>query len=131
MGGTMGVQRDIWKMYDNLEKGEYYIFAEVDWIDQVDLNDYALSVYGVEHAYLIRDDKNMFKRSEILQQTLTSCALKQLEGCKHTTYETLSEPNIHKYTQLLEEGYGFTLYDNQSKESTLNEKVNFTKFDGL
>ena len=54
-------------MYDHLEKGEYYIFAEVDWIEQVDLNDYSLSAYGVSHAYFIRDDKNVFKRSEILQ----------------------------------------------------------------
>ena len=31
----------------------------------------------------------------------------------------------------MEEGYGFTLYDNKSKESTLNEKVNYTTFEGL
>ena len=53
-------------MYDHLEKGEYYIFAEVDWIEQVDLNDYSLSAYGVSHAYFIRDDKNVFNCSSNL-----------------------------------------------------------------
>ena len=43
----MGVKRDIWKEYTHLKKGEYYVFAEIDWIDKVDLTEFSLNCYGV------------------------------------------------------------------------------------
>lgn len=58
----MGSQRDTWKYFGRLEKGDYYIYSEVDWNGLTEVNDFCLNGYGSGKAYFIRDDKNLFKR---------------------------------------------------------------------
>eukprot|EP00347_Sterkiella_histriomuscorum_P017724 403348238 len=131
MGGSMGQSRDNWKEYQKLKKGEYYVYAEIDWIDKVDITEFTLSAYGTGQAYFIRDDKMLYKKQDILAQIYLSCGLQELPGCKHTNYEQYQESEIHKYTQICEEGFGFVVYNNLSQDSTLTETITYSKFDGL
>lgn len=55
IGGTSGTNRDVWKEFKTLEKGDYFVFVEVDWIDGVDVSNYVLSSYGSCSAFFIRD----------------------------------------------------------------------------
>ena len=44
--GKMGMDRDIWEEYENLEPGEYYMFVEFDWPDNVQHTEFSVSCYG-------------------------------------------------------------------------------------
>ena len=44
--GKMGQDRDTWEEYENLEPGEYYVYVEFDWPDNVQHTEFCLSCYG-------------------------------------------------------------------------------------
>ena len=46
MNGKMGQDRDTWEEYENLEAGEYYMFVEFDWPDNVQHTEFCISCYG-------------------------------------------------------------------------------------
>ena len=54
-----------------------------------------------------------------------------LEGVTVQDFKDKGAEEIKKYKSFGEEGYGFIHIDNQAKEATFNEKVNFTTFTGL
>jgi hypothetical protein len=42
----MGCNRDIWKEFKGLDKGEYFVFIEIDWIDSTNITDFCVCAYG-------------------------------------------------------------------------------------
>lgn len=46
MGGAMGDNRDTWKEYLNLPKGEYFVFVEFDWHEKANMFEFCLTGYG-------------------------------------------------------------------------------------
>ena len=58
-----------------MPKGEYYVFAEVDWNDKVEQTEFTISSYGASNAYFIRDEKCQFDKLEILNKLYSSLAL--------------------------------------------------------
>jgi len=60
--GKMGMDRDIWENYENLEEGEYYMYVEFDWPDNVQHTEFAVSCYGECQTYFLRDEKSLFNK---------------------------------------------------------------------
>jgi len=56
MGGAQGFNRDTWKEFLNLKKGEYYIFIEMDWEKNHGVFEMTLSAYGASQVYFLRDE---------------------------------------------------------------------------
>eukprot|EP00347_Sterkiella_histriomuscorum_P016663 403352333 len=131
IGGILGKERDMYKEYQMLKKGEYYIFAEIDWVDGAFTSEFTLSSYGTGQTFFLRDDSQLYSKQEILSQIFLNCALQQLPDCNYSNYEKDQEPNIHKYYQVCKEGYRYIVYNNLSQDSTLVECVTYLVFDGL
>lgn len=72
--GKMGMDRDIWENYDNLEAGEYYMYVEFDWPDNVQHTEFSVSCYGAAQSFFLRDEKALYNKEELLTQLMASCA---------------------------------------------------------
>ena len=72
--GKMGQDRDIWEEYENLEPGEYYMYVEFDWPDNVQHTEFSVSCYGAAQTYFLRDEKALFNRDELIRELMASCA---------------------------------------------------------
>ena len=74
---------------------------------------------------MIRDEKN--EHMTFLEEVYKSCAKK---NGKMDSYESFGAANCYKYTQMCNEGYGYTFFENFSTEATIKETVTY-KFEGL
>ena len=132
MNGKMGQDRDTWEEYENLEAGEYYMFVEFDWPDNVQHTEFCISCYGQAQTYFLRDEKSLYDKESLITQLMASCAVQEhpSEG-KKTTFEDQGAPDITKYFAMTEEGYGYVHIVNNEQEARFKEKIEYSKFEKL
>lgn len=70
----MGYDRDTWEEYENLEPGEYYMYVEFDWPDNVQHTEFSVSCYGASKAIFLRDEKSQWQKEELVRKLMASCA---------------------------------------------------------
>ena len=68
------MDRDIWEEYEDLEPGDYYMYVEFDWPDNVQHTEFCVSCYGKSKAIFLRDEKSLFNRQELITELMASCA---------------------------------------------------------
>ena len=132
MNGKMGQDRDTWEEYENLEAGEYYMYVEFDWPDNVQHTEFSISCYGQAQTFFLRDEKSLYDKDTLITQLMASCAVQEhpAEG-KKTTFDDQGAPDIVKYFAMTEEGYGYVHIVNNEAEARFKEKIEYSKFDKL
>ena len=75
----MGFYRDTWKEFPNLQKGDYYVFVEIDWLPTTTQYDFTLSSYGAQQVYFVRDESKMIAKEEIFGPVLVILKFKTLD----------------------------------------------------
>jgi len=116
---------------ENLDKGEYFVYVEMDWNKNTEDTEFCSTCYGASRTFYLRDEKSLFAKEHILRKLLASKAEQELDGTTVQDFEDKGAPEIKKYKAFGEEGYGFVHISNQSKEATFVEKVNYNTFNGL
>lgn len=130
--GTAGWERDTHLECPSLSQGEYYVYVELDWTENSQENEFAVTCYGSSQSAFLRDEKMLFTREMILENAYRSLALKQQnEIVTATDYAKQGQEKYKKYKAFTPEGFGFTIYKNESEGSTLKERVTFNRFKGL
>lgn len=130
--GKQGMDRDIWEEYEDLSPGEYYMFVEFDWPDNVQHTEFSVSCYGKSKAIFLRDEKSLYNKDDLIRELMGSCGELELapEG-KVTNFAEQGAPGITKYFAMTEEGYGYVHIVNNEQEAKYRENINYTKFDKL
>lgn len=123
MKGCSGWDREAHAQFDNLEKGEYYVYVEIDWNENTEDKDFCVTCYGASKTFYLRDEKSMFDKLDVLRKLYTSKAEQKLEGVTVSDHAAKGAPNILKYKAFGEEGYGFIYFVNNEKGATIKEKV--------
>ena len=72
--GKMGQDRDTWEEYEHLEQGDYYMFVEFDWPDNVQHTEFSVSCYGEAQSIFLRDEKGQYNKDELIRELMASCA---------------------------------------------------------
>jgi len=130
--GKQGMDRDIWEEYENLEPGEYYMFVEFDWPDNVQHTEFSVSCYGKSKAIFLRDEKSLYNKDDLVRELMGSCGeLELAPEAKVTNFAEQGAPGITKYFAMTEEGYGYVHIVNNEAEAKYRENINYTKFDKL
>lgn len=114
-----------------LEKGEYFVFIEIDWNESTEDTEFCATCYGASRTFYLRDEKTLFAKNDLLRMMLASKAEQLLDGATVQDFSDKGAPEIKKYKGFGEEGYGFIHVTNESKEATFTEKVNYKTFKGL
>ena len=65
--GKMGQDRDIWEEYEDLEPGEYYMYVEFDWPDNVQHTEFSVSCYGEASTIFLRDEKSLYDKTDLVR----------------------------------------------------------------
>lgn len=131
MKGVAGWDREAHCQFDNLPKGEYYVYAELDWQEQVEDTEFCFTCYGASRSFYLRDEKSLFEKGDFLRKVYASKAEQMLEGVTCTNFADKGAAEVKKYKAFGEEGYGFIYVVNGEKDATFKEKVNYTTFTGL
>ena len=126
-----GWDRETHITLDNLERGEYLVYIEMDWDETTEDLEFCSTCYGASRTFYLRDEKSLFPKFDFLRKTYASKALQNVEGVTVVDFANKGAPEIKKYKAFGEEGYGFIHFVNESKEATIKEKVNYTTFTGL
>ena len=121
--GKMGQEREIFEERI-FEPGDYLIFTELD--KNVTDSQTVISMYSNGNVTL--QELNIKKYPKILEDIYISCAKKQNEVFKFTND---GAPDCLKYSNTAAEGYTYIYIENNEKDTTLIENVNYTKFEGL
>ena len=129
--GVSGWDRETHVMVENLDKGEYLIYVEMDWNQNTEDQEFCVTCYGASRTFFMRDEKTLFDKNELLRKVMASKCSQNLEGVTIIDFASQGAPEIKKYKCFGEEGYGFFHFVNESKSATLKEKVSFTTFKGL
>lgn len=72
--GKMGYERDTWEEYENLEPGDYYMYVEFDWKDNVQHTEFCVSCYGATQAIFLRDERAQWNKDDLVRELMASCA---------------------------------------------------------
>ena len=120
--GKMTQDRDsfIEKIY---EPGEYLIYTELNIIN----TEIVVSTYSDSKIELEKVENKNFDK--ILEKICISLAKKNQS--KVYCYENEGAPNCFKYSDFCQIGYSYIYIENNEKDATLIENVNYTKFDGV
>jgi hypothetical protein len=129
--GDAGWNRDTHLECENLKKGEYYVYVELDWTEGSIENSFAVTCYGSSNSTFLRDEKMLYTKEMVLENSYRSMAFKEMEGVTKTDFSARNASEITKYKGFGNEGYGFIIYKNESNEASLREKVEFKNFTGL
>lgn len=131
VNGMSGWDRDSHIEFENLPRGEYYVYIEMDWAEKTEDTEFCVTCYGYSKTFFLRDEKSLFDKVGLLRLAYASKATQQLEGVTCVNYADKNAPLINKYKCFNDEGYGFIYIKNDEKESSFKEKVQYTKFEGL
>ena len=67
-----GWDRDTHMHLEHLTKGEYYLYAELDWQEDIEdkdkTNDFCLTCYGHSKSFFLRDEKTLFDKVDFLKK---------------------------------------------------------------
>lgn len=102
VAGTTGQERDTYIECESLEKGTYFVFAQMDWYafatpdpdsQFIAVNSYGAAPvkFGADKASRIADDK-LWTKVEVLKQTFISKSLKGAAGVDKTDYKENDPP---------------------------------------
>lgn len=100
-----------------LEKGEYFIYCETDWVGQP--LELVMNAYSSNE--LLLDEMELMDKDKLIKIVFASCA-KQI-GDKHD-YSAKMEPKCFLYTGTIE-SYTFYYYENLSPDSFFEELLEF------
>lgn len=131
MKGVSGWDRETHCQFDKLEKGEYFVYIEMDWNPDTEDTDFCATCYGSSRTFYLRDEKSLYDKNDLLRKAYSSKCEQMLEGVTVVDFKDRGAEEIKKYKCFQEEGYGFIHVVNGSKTATFKEKVNYTNFKGL
>ena len=134
--GMAGWDRDTHMHLQDLERGEYYVYSELDWPTTAaaqDFNtDYCLTCYGASKSFFLRDEKSLFDKVEFLKKVYAAKVERAVEfEIAELNFADKGAPEIRKYKNFGAEGYGFIYIKNESSSATFNEKCVFNTFKGI
>ncbi len=95
MGGVQKAERDVWKQFEDLPAGDYFVYVEIDWNGTYEMTDFCVSSYAEHQIYFVRDEKLDHGQLNLLTKAYASCATK---FGKHQTFEAQHAPDVHKYS---------------------------------
>lgn len=78
--GTSSFERETHHIFENLEKGEYYVYVEMDWNETTEDTDMCVTCYGASKSFFLRDEKNLFNKTDFLRKGYASKATQMIEG---------------------------------------------------
>lgn len=58
--GSSGYDRETHNQFDNLEKGEYFVYVEMDWNETTEDLEFCVTCYGASKTFFLRDEKSLF-----------------------------------------------------------------------
>jgi len=97
MQGGSGWDRESHLMFDNLPKGEYLIYVEIDWNKSTEDTDFCVSCYGASKSFYIRDEKSLYDKCNLLRKAYASKAKQMLPGVTVQNYADKGASKINKY----------------------------------
>ena len=113
--GISDWDRDTHCQIDDLPKGNYYVYSELDWPEGAKHFDYCVTCYGASKSYFLTDEKSLFSKEDFLRTVLSDKALQQPEGILVTDMSLKGAPAIKKYKGFTDEGYGFVYIVNEEE----------------
>ena len=135
VAGTQSWDRDTHIEVDDLEKGEYYVYVELDWNENTTETNFVATCYGCSKSVYTRNEKALYPKELVLQNAMRCKAFHDHSNDETITTVTMADkgaPNIKKYKQVCgPEGYGFIVIHNEEKEATYKENVRYNTFTGL
>ena len=131
MKGSQGWDRESHAHFENLPKGEYFVYVELDWNENTLDTEFCVTCYGASRTFFLRDEKSLFDQTKILEKVYASKCLQMLDGVTVQSFEDKDAPEIKKYKGFSEEGYGFIYLVNNEKDASFKEKVQYNNFTGL
>lgn len=51
---------------ENLTKGEYYVFVQMDWNANTDETNFVVTCYGSSNSTFLRDEKALYTKEQVL-----------------------------------------------------------------
>ena len=129
--GGSGWDRESHLFFENLKKGDYYLFVEMDWDENTEDTEFCATAYGAARTFYLRDEKTLFNKEDLLKKLYASRASQGLEDVQEINFEDRGAPDCKKFKGFSEEGYGFIYIVNDEKDASFKETVNFKNFTGL
>jgi hypothetical protein len=128
IGAKMNQDRENWETFYDLEEGEYLCYVQVDWEAETEMKTICLNSYSSTQTAFTRNETAYFEQSEFLSQCFLEYAV---ENGTATSYEKHGLPEATKYSQITKFGFGYICFDNQSEDTSIQEEVTYTEFEGL
>lgn len=131
VAGTCGKpNRDLHLEIDDLEAGEYILFAECDW--EHSHEDFVLTSYGSDVIWENTTAHENEEKHDFLINVFRDKCRKGDDKIKVSNPVAQYEaPGVVKYTDLsAKEGYAYIYYENKESDKVYTETINFTKFNG-
>ena len=72
--GCSGWDREVHLNIENLAKGDYYVYAEVDWNEGTEEPDFCVTSYGASKTFFLRDENSLFEKEKFLMKVYQSKA---------------------------------------------------------
>ena len=74
--GIAGWERDTHCEISNLEPGQYYVYVEVDWLEEniVEDTEFCVTCYSAAQTLFTRDEKNLHEKNDFLRKAFASKA---------------------------------------------------------
>lgn len=119
--------RDTHLELENLEAGEYYVFAEL--CDSS--NAFTITAYGVGNYDFCGDESSKFEKIKILSDVFKSKALQGGEDVLLDNYSAVAKVKRYQYVNDVTEGYLFVYIDNADPAEAYRERCDFNDFKNL
>ena len=72
--GDQSWERETHLEFENLKKGEYYVYVELDWDAKVHDTNFTVTCYGKSNSAFVRDEKALFSKQDVLGNAFRSKA---------------------------------------------------------
>lgn len=125
-GTKAGWDRDNYLEIENLEEGDYYFVAEVDWNEKTEDKSFVVNCYGPSEIDFAECDED---KNEIIRMVAADHVTSQIGEVEVTPNE--EDAAIVKSKVTSDFGYEMIHIQNGADESGYKETVNFPKFEGL
>lgn len=123
--------RDLHLEIPNIEPGEYYIFAELDWsLISAESPKFQITAYGNSKTNFLGDEHNLLSKEELLCSIMRT---KVIQGHQSVSVKNMANSHlVQKFKDFSgEEGYCFIYFSNLEEYATYKETCKFTLFEGL
>lgn len=106
---------------DNLEAGDYYLLAEVDWTST--LREFVLTAYGAANVTFFEEISQCYNKLDMLQTAYMSKILSTPNTDKSAIYKKSGIPGKKYMDMSAIGGYCCVLYVNNHEECVLKEEL--------